>query len=416
MISAVPRRFRFLSPRGVIFLHFVRRRGSSRSRARHFPPPPEGDGFRCRRRGLPSFLSEDAWAFLRRLRSSLPLSEDAGKFGRRRGLAGPCPKTRAFLAAGTRRLAPDRSRDRRTSHTTTGRGLSRFLVLRHGRGPGSAVLVPNAGLRPSVVSVRGRMTPSMRAPKRFRRGPCPKARSDTTCCRRRFVRGRHGSGLTAARRPQSPLAAPRSSLGAKRDRPDARPGTHAWLGRPKTSRSVPVRPGPIRSRSFCPKAQGCLAGGPPHKNAPVPPPGGDGLDRKGPKVPPHPRGLPKRAVRPPPPKGRRAFCPVGSGRSSLASSRGSSFGWRSEDRRPHGLPKPTVRPRSPKGLGGPVGSRRMARVERRPRMGPISRWVQPSSPEGVPGSRRSRRAAGQVRPYVVYGRYQRNWLRRVLCV
>lgn len=179
MISAVARRFWFLSPRGVISLSLVRRRGSSRSQARPLPPPPEGVGFRCRRARFPVLLSEDARALFRRLRSSFPLSEDAGRFGRRRGLAGRCPKTQTFLAAGTRRLAPDRSRDRRTSHTSTGHGRSRFLVLRPHCGPGSADRVPDAGMRPSVISVRGRMTPSPQAPKRFRRGPRPRVWSDT---------------------------------------------------------------------------------------------------------------------------------------------------------------------------------------------------------------------------------------------
>lgn len=172
--------------------------------------------------------------------------------------------------------------------------------------------------------------------------------------------------------------------------------------RPKTYRTDPVRPRPIRSRSLCPKARGCLTGGPPRENASMPPPEGDGLDRKGPKVLPQPLGSPKLAVRPSLPKERRASVPVGSGRASLASSRGNSFGWRPEDRRPLNLPKRAVRPLSPKGPGGPVGSHRLACVERRPRMGPTSRWGQPDTPEGVPGSRRSRRTAGQVRPYIWY--------------
>lgn len=57
--------------------------------------------------------------FRRSLRSPFPLSEDAGRFLRGRGPSDPCPKTRTFLAAGTRRLAPDRSRDRRTSRAST---------------------------------------------------------------------------------------------------------------------------------------------------------------------------------------------------------------------------------------------------------------------------------------------------------
>jgi hypothetical protein len=180
MISAVARRFWFLSPRGVIFLPIVRGRRSSRSQARPLPPPPEGVGFRCRRARFPVLLSEDARAFLRSLRSCLPLSEDAGRFGRRRGLADPCPKTRAFLAAGTHRFAPDRSRDRRTSHTSTGDDRSRLLALRPHCGPGSADRVPDAGMRPLIISVRGRMTPSEETPKRFRRRPRPRVRSDTT--------------------------------------------------------------------------------------------------------------------------------------------------------------------------------------------------------------------------------------------
>lgn len=236
------------------------------------------------------------------------------------------------------------------------------------------------------------------------------------CCRRRIVRGRRASGPTAVRGPLPTLAAPRSSLGALRDRPCGSPKRPAWLGRPETSRTVPVRPRPIRCRSLCPKARGCPAGRPPHENAPLPAPEGAGLDRKGPKVPPRPRGLPKLAVRPPPPRGRRAFCPVGSGKVSVACSRRSALGWRPEDRRPCGLPKLTARPLSPKGRRGPVGSRRMVRVKHGPRMGPNSHWVRSGSPEGVPGPRLSRRAAGQVRPYMVYGRYQRNWLKRALCV
>jgi hypothetical protein len=334
MISTVARRSWFISPRGVIFLPFVRRRSSSRSQARPLPPPPEGVGFRCRRARSPVPLSEDAGAFLRGLRSDLPLSEDASRFGRRRGLAGPCPKTRAFLAAVTHRFAPDRSRDRRTSHASTGCGRSRFPALRPHCGPGSADWVPDAGMRPLIITVRGRMTPTARAPKRFRRGPRPRVRSATMCCLLRIVRGQCISGSAAVRGPLPPLAAPRSSLGALRDRPDARPGTHAWLGRPETSLTVPVRPRPVRCRSLCPKAPGCPAGRPPHENAPLPPPEGVGSDRKGPKVPPHPRGLPKLAVRPPPPRGRRAFCPVGYGKVSLACSRRNALGWRPEDRRP----------------------------------------------------------------------------------
>jgi hypothetical protein len=230
MISAVARRFWFLSPRGVISLHFVRRRGSSRSQARPLPPPPEGVGFRCRRARSHIPLSEDAGAFLRISRSRLPLSEDAGRFGRRRGLAGPCPKTRAFLAAGTHRFAPDRSRDRRTSHTSTGRGRSRFLVLRLHCGPGSADRVPDAGMRPLIISVRRRMTPTARAPKRFSPGTWPEGSV-------------HYRVLPSPHCPRTP-----------RFRPDGGPGTAADPGRPEK------QPGCVARQTLRVSEEACLAG------------------------------------------------------------------------------------------------------------------------------------------------------------
>jgi hypothetical protein len=247
MISTVARRFWFLSTRGVIFLSIVRRRRSSRSQARPLQPTPEGVGFRCRRARSPVLLSEDAGTFLRRLRSGLPLSEDAGRFGRRCGLADRCPKTLTFLAAGTRRLAPDRSRDRRTSHTSTGCGRSRLLVLRLHCGPGSADRVPDAGMRPLIISVRGRITPSMETPKRLRREPRPRAWSDTTATAAVLsedaataVRLRSGDRC----RPWPPREA--AWVRYETDLADLRRGLLGWVvrGRPVRFRSGRGRSGP----------------------------------------------------------------------------------------------------------------------------------------------------------------------------
>jgi len=412
MISTVARRFRFLSPRGVIFPHFVLRRGSGRSQAQPLPPLPEGVGFRCRRARSPVLLSEDAWTFLRRLRSLLPLSEDAGRFGRSRGLACPCPKTRTFLAAGTRRLAPDRSRDRRTSRASTGCDRGRSLALRRHRGPGSADLVPNTGMRPSVISVRGRMTPSVEAPKRFRRGPRPRTESDTMAVaavlsedaaaparlrsgdrcrpwlpreaawvhcvadpaglrrglpgwvvRRRPVRfrsgrGRSGTAPLAQRRGDAPLVVLRM-----RTLPCRRPKAMVWTGSPRRS----FRARPVRRSSPC--------GLRPRRN--------EGrsarLDLAGPplRVPEGARsgGGPKTAVR----VGRRGVRCV-------------------------------LFPRRVRGIlldlaGWPASSAGRGWVPSRGGSG-LTR------PKAHQCPRLPRRSARQVRPYVVYGRYQRNWLRR----
>jgi len=232
------------------------------------------------------------------------------------------------------------------------------------------------------------------------------------CDRCSGVRGRFCIRPAFPRRVQPPPVAPRSNRRAFEADPDALPKVRARPDRPKAFR-VRCR----FRRSLCgtaPKARRQWDAPFPDLriNASRPPPEGGCRDRFGPKASPLPPRSPRRPLRSPFPKERRALFGMRSRNLPIEPRRDLNGGGPKAPFRVHR--RNGVRGPRPRRFGGIPW---MHAVDQRPRT-PVRGWVpsrggsvlagprvrqHPGAPEGSPDR------SGCI---VVYGRYQRKWLKQ----
>lgn len=230
------------------------------------------------------------------------------------------------------------------------------------------------------------------------------------------VRGRFRIRPAFPRRVQPPPVAPRSNRRAFETDPGALPKVRARPDRPRAFR-VRCRFG----RSLCgtaPKARKQWDASFPdlRNNASRPPPEGGCQDRFGPKASPLPPRSPRRPLRSPSPKERRALLARGHRTSRTSPRRDLNGGGPKAPFHVHR--RNDVRGLRPRRFGGIPW---MPADDQRPGT-PVRGWVpsrgesvladpkvrqHPGAPEGMPGR------SGYI---VVYGRYQRKWLSEIFCV